>query len=74
MVSALRGPLSRLNDNETMAAHLLSHGFSVPEIARAMDVDEPRARNMVDSVTRKLRSVTDQDLRFPAIQLKRMTW
>lgn len=74
MVLALRGPLSRLNDGETMAAHLLSHGFSVPEIARAMDVDEPRARNMVDSVRRKLRSVSDEDLRFPAIQLKRMTW
>lgn len=74
MVSALRGPLSRLNENETMAAHLLGHGLSVAEIATAMSIEEPRARCVVDSVTRKLRSVTDSDLRFPAIQLKRMTW
>src|SRR5205823_3291945 len=40
MVAALRGPLSRLNQSETMAAHLLSHGFSSPEIARAMRIAE----------------------------------
>ena len=74
MVTALRGPLSRLNEGETMAAHLLSHGFSASEISRAMAIPEPRARMLVDNVTRKLRSVTDEDLRFPAIQLKRMTW
>lgn len=74
MVSALRGPLSRLRDSEAMAAHLLGHGFSSAEIARAMEIDEPIARTLVDSVTRKLRSVTESDLRFPAIQLKRMTW
>ena len=74
MVAALRGPLSRLNQSETMAAHLLSHGFSCPEIARAMGIADPRARVLVDSVTRKLRTVTDDDLKFPAIQLKRMTW
>lgn len=74
MVSALRGPLGRLNANEAMAAQLLSHGFAASEIARAMNIHEARARGLVDSVTRKLRSVTDTDLRFPAIQLKRMTW
>jgi DNA-binding CsgD family transcriptional regulator len=74
MVAALRGPLSRLNESETMVAQLLGHGFSPSEMARAMTIAEPRARMLVDSVMRKLRSVTDDDLRFPAIQLKRMTW
>lgn len=74
MVSALRGPLSRLNASETMVAHLLGHGLSVGEVARAMDIEEPRARQLVDNVTRKLRSITESDLHFPAIQLKRMTW
>jgi len=74
MVSALRGPLSRFNQRETMAAQLLSHGFSVAEVARAMDVGEPMARSLVDKVTRRLQSITDSDLRFPAIQVKRMIW
>lgn len=74
IVSALRGPLSRLNESETAAAHLLSHGFSSDEIARAMEIEEAHARRLVDSVTRKLRSVSDNDLRFHGIQLKRMTW
>jgi len=74
MVSALRGPLSRFNHRETMAAQLLSHGFSVAEVARAMDVGEPVARSLVDKVTRRLQSITDSDLRFPAIQVKRMIW
>ena len=74
MVSALRGPLSRFNHRETMAAQLLSHGFSVAEVARAMDVGEPMARSLVDKVTRRLQSITDSDLRFPAIQVKRMIW
>src|SRR6266581_1568233 len=33
MVAALRGPLSRFNERETAVAHLLSHGFSIEEIA-----------------------------------------
>jgi DNA-binding CsgD family transcriptional regulator len=74
MVSALRRPLSRLNESETAAAHLLSHGFSSDEIARAMEIEEPHARRLVDSVRHKLRSVSDSDLSFPGIQLKRMTW
>jgi len=57
-----------------MAAQLLSNGFSVAEVARAMDVGEPMARSLVDKVTRRLQSITDSDLRFPAIQVKRMIW
>jgi GAF domain len=53
LVAALRGPLSRLNESETMVAQLLSHGFSSVEIARAMNTDEPRARVMVEKVTRR---------------------
>jgi hypothetical protein len=52
LVSALRGPLSRLNESEAMVVQLLSHGFSSPEIARAMNTDEPRARVLVERVTR----------------------
>jgi DNA-binding CsgD family transcriptional regulator len=74
MVAALRGPLGRLNEDETAVAHLLGHGFSSEEIARAMGVDERRARSLVGRVSRKLQTLTDQDLAFPAMQLKRMTW
>ena len=74
MVAALRGPLGRLKDDETAVAHLLGHGFSSEEIARAMGIDERRARTLVGKVTHKLEAVSDQDLKFPAMQLKRMTW
>jgi DNA-binding CsgD family transcriptional regulator len=74
MVGALRGPLSRCSDRELAVAHLLSHGFSFPEIARAMNTDERVTRNWVDSVARKLQSLTQEDLMFPAIQVRRMTW
>jgi DNA-binding CsgD family transcriptional regulator len=74
MVAALRGPLARLNENETAVAHLLGHGFSSEEIGRAMGTDERRARTLIDSVTRKLQTVSNQDLALPAMQLKRMTW
>lgn len=74
MVSALRGPLARLNEDETAVAHLLGHGFSCEEIARAMAIDARRAQSLVARVTRKLQVVSDQDLKFPAMQLKRMTW
>ena len=74
MVAALRRPLGRLNEDETAVAHLLAHGFSSEEIARAIGTDERRARTMVDSVTRKLQTVSSEDLAFPAMQLKRMTW
>jgi DNA-binding CsgD family transcriptional regulator len=74
MVAALRGPLSRFNESETAVAHLLSHGFSIEEIARAMNANDHQARMLVDNVTRKLRSVSASDLMFPAIQVNRMTW
>jgi DNA-binding CsgD family transcriptional regulator len=74
MVAALRGPLSRFNESETAVAHLLSHGFSIEEIARAMHANDHQARMLVDNVTRKLRSVSANDLNFPAIQVNRMTW
>ena len=73
MVGALRGPLGRLNENETAVAHLLGHGFSSEEIARAIGTDQRRARTLVDAVTRKLQTVNNEDLAFPALQLKRMT-
>jgi DNA-binding CsgD family transcriptional regulator len=74
MVAALRGPLSRFSDSETVVAHLLSHGLSIQEIARAVGADDRQARSLVDGVTRKLQTVKASDLTFPAIQLNRMTW
>jgi len=74
MVAALRGPLSRFNESETAVAHLLSHGFSIAEIARAMNANDHQVRMLVDNVTRKLRSVSANDLMFPAIHVNRMTW
>jgi DNA-binding CsgD family transcriptional regulator len=74
MVAALRGPLSRFNESETAVAHLLSHGFSIEEIARAMNANDYQARMLVDNVSRKLRSVSASDLMFPAIQVNRMIW
>ena len=74
MVAALRGPLGRLNEDETTAAHLLGHGFSSEEIARAMGTDERRARALVERVTKKLQAVSNEDLTLPAMQLKRITW
>lgn len=74
MVTALRGPLGRLTEDETAVAHLLGHGFSSEEIGRAMGIHERQARAHVERVTRKLQTVSNQDLAFPAMQLKRMTW
>ena len=74
MVAALRGPLSKCNESETAVAHLLSHGFSIDEVARAMNVTSHQARMLVDAVTRKLQSVSANSLMFPAIQLNKMTW
>ena len=74
MVAALRGPLSRFNESETAVAHFLSHGFSIEEIARAINANDHQARMLVDNVTRKLRSVSAHDLMFPAIHVNRMTW
>ena len=74
LVAALRGPMSRLSEVESEVAHLLSCGLSAPEIARAIRVDERHARTLVDDVSRKLHSISANDLKFPALQLKRMTW
>jgi DNA-binding CsgD family transcriptional regulator len=74
LVAALRGPMSRLNETETEVAHLLSHGLSTQEIARAIHTSQGHARALVDSVAKKFESVSADRLMFPAIQLKRMTW
>ena len=74
MVTALRGPLGRLTEDETAVAHLLGHGFSSEEIGRAMGIHERQARAHIERVTRKLQTVSNQDLAFPPMQLKRMTW
>lgn len=74
LVAALRGPLSKCNESETAVAHLLSHGFSIDEIAKAMNANNLQARMLVESVTRKLQSVRPDELVFPAIHLNRMTW
>jgi len=71
LVSALRGPLSRLNESEGEVAQLLSHGLSTQEIARAVKTDDRHARQLVDNVTRKLHSVNADDLEFPMVQIKR---
>ena len=74
LVAAMRGRLGRLTEAETEVAHLLSCGLSAREIAQAIGTDDHRARLLVESVTRKFQSLTAADLRFPPIQLKRMSW
>ena len=74
LVAALRARLGRLNEVETEVAHLLSYGLSADEIAQALQTDAHHARQLVDAVTRKFQSLTAEDLTFPPIQLKRMTW
>ena len=70
-MSALRGPLGRLNESEGEVAQLLSYGLSTQEIARAVKTDDRHARELVDNVTRKLHSVNADDLEFPIVQIKR---
>jgi len=70
LVSALKGPLGRLNESEAEVAQLLSYGLSTPEIARAVKTDDRHARQLVESVTRKLHSIHADDLEFPIVQLK----
>src|SRR5882672_2752468 len=71
LVAALRGPLGRLNESEGEVAQLLSYGLSTQEIARAIRTDDRHARSLVESVTKKLRSVAADDLMFPIVQMKR---
>ena len=70
-VEALRGPLARLSGLESEVAQLLSFGLSHSEIARAVHVDDRRARSLVEAVLRKLRSVSAGELTFPLIPMKR---
>lgn len=71
LVSALRGPLSRLNESEGEVAQLLSYGLSPQEIARAVRTDDAHIRRLVDNVRRKLQPVDSDALMFPIIQVQR---
>ena len=70
MVEALRAPLGRLSESEGEVAQLLSFGLSVQEIARAIQVDEPRTRALVEGVTRKLKGVSADDLALPPMDAR----
>jgi DNA-binding CsgD family transcriptional regulator len=74
MVTALRRPLSRLNETEAVVAQLLSHGFSAQEIARAMNADERRARHLTEKVVRRLHGVRPGELAPPSIPARRVSW
>jgi DNA-binding CsgD family transcriptional regulator len=70
LVTALRGPLGRLNESEGEVAQLLSYGLSNQEIARAIQVDDRKTHSLVESVTRKLNSVMTDDLALPLEELR----
>ncbi len=74
MVAALRGPLRRLNDSEVEVAQLLSFGLSPEEIAHAVQLDGRRVRALVGTVTRKLQSVSADELDFPVVAVKRRAY
>lgn len=77
LVTALREPLSRLNQSEGEVAQLLSYGLSAQEIARAIRSDEKHASKLVGSIRRKLEPLNADDLMFPIVQMRRrapMTW
>ncbi len=65
LVAALRGPLGRLNESEGEVAQLLSYGLSTQEIARAIQVDDSKARALVATVTRKLQAIETDELALP---------
>ena len=71
MVTAVREPLGRLSETENEVAQLLSYGLSAPEIARAMRMDERRAKAMAGRVARKLESVSADRLAFPVVRMRR---
>lgn len=71
MVAALRGPLGRMSETENEVAQLLSYGLSAPEIARAMRMEERRAKAVAGRVTRKLESVSADRLAFPVVRMRR---
>lgn len=74
LVAALRGPLAHLSDSENEVTQLLSYGLSAPEISRAIRLDERRTRALVDAVSKKLRSVSADQLAFPLVPMKRRAY
>jgi DNA-binding CsgD family transcriptional regulator len=70
LVAGLRGPLARLNEIEGEVAQLLSYGLSTQEVARAIQVDDGRARALVESVTRKLHAVEADELAMPQAKMR----
>ena len=70
LVAALRGPLGRLNESEGEVAQLLSYGLSTQEIARAIQVDDSRARALVVSVARKLHAVAADEFALPLAEMR----
>lgn len=70
LVAALRGPLGRLNESEGEVAQLLSYGLSTQEIARAIQVDDSKTREMVEAVTRKLQVIGADELAPPLAEMR----
>ena len=70
LVAALRGPLGRLNESEGEVAQLLSYGLSAQEIARATRINDRAARELVESVTRKLQGVAADELALPLAEMR----
>jgi len=70
LVAALRGPLGRLNESEGEVAQLLSYGLSTQEIARAIQVDDGKTREMVEAVTRKLQVIGADELALPLAEMR----
>jgi DNA-binding CsgD family transcriptional regulator len=70
LVAALRGPLGRLNESEGEVAQLLSYGLSTQEIARAIQVEDSKTREMVEAVTRKLQVIGADELALPLAEMR----
>jgi DNA-binding CsgD family transcriptional regulator len=70
LVAALRGPLGRLNESEGEVAQLLSYGLSAQEIARATRINDRAARELVESVSRKLEGVAADELALPLAEMR----
>jgi DNA-binding CsgD family transcriptional regulator len=70
LVTALRGPLGRLNESEGEVAQLLSYGLSAQEIARATRIDDRATRELVKTVTRKLQAVEAVELGLPLAEMR----
>ena len=70
LVAALRGPLGRLNESEGEVAQLLSYGLSAQEIARATRINDRAARELVESVSRKLQGVAADELALPLAEMR----